>query len=127
MSQTLGLTGNLRFQPTDAAPPALVPLSLATTYTQRGGFDVVETGAVTNVPVPMGTITKPVMIYVEVYDGTFSLCTNVNGTNPWVVSVDASPEPTDKAMLLFYSPAPATQSLFLTTPGPAAGRIWIFG
>lgn len=127
MSQTLGLTGNLRFMPTDAAPPALIPLSISTTFTQRGGFDVVEDEAVDNVPIPMGSITKPLLLYVEVYAGTFAIATNVDGDNPWTISVDVSPAPTDKALLILYTPATSTQAFYLTTPGPASGRIWVFG
>jgi hypothetical protein len=127
MSQSLGITGTLRFQPTDAAPPALVPFSAALTFAQRAGFDVVEAGAVANVPVPMGTITKPLLVYIEVYQGTFSLCTAANGTNPIALSVDASPAPADKATLILVNPSPQAMALYLTTPGPAAGRIWVFG
>ena len=127
MSQSLGFTGNLRFQPTDLSPPAIVPISINSAFSMRGGFDVSETGVTTNVAIPMGSITSPVLIYIEVYQGTFNVASDVGGTHPFPISVNTTPVPTDKAYFLLYNPAPQALSIWLSTPGAASGRIWIFG
>lgn len=127
MSQTLGITGSLRFQPTESSQSATVPMAMANTFTQRAGFDIYEAEPVTNLAVPMGSIEKPVMVYVEVTQGAFHLSTDAGGDGGFSISVDSVPAPSDKAYLILYNPAPQAMALYLTTEGPAAGRIWIFG
>ena len=125
--QILKLAANLLFQPTDTSPPASVPISINSAFTQKGGFDISEAATTSPTAVPMGTITKPIALYVEVYAGTLNVATDVGMLHPVSVSVDAVPAPTDKACLLMYSPAPGSQAFWVSSPGPVSARIWVFG
>lgn len=125
--QSLKLAANLLFQPTDTAPPASVPIGINTSFTMKGGFDINELATLSATAVPMGTITDPVAVYVEVYQGTMAIGTNSGLSAPFLLSVDALPAPTDKSCMLLYLPAPQAQSFWVSSPGPMSARIWIFG
>lgn len=127
MTQSLKILGSLQFQPTETAPPATVPISINSAFSQRGGFDIAESAAAAPAAVPMGSITKPVMLYIEVTEGTLNISTNIAMAEGLKVSVDAIPAPADKAYLVLYCPAPQTQAFFFSSPGAVTARVWVFG
>lgn len=123
---SLSLTGTLRLTPTDTAPPATIPVSFTTTFTQKSEQDLSFTGTVTNREIDRGSITAPRFVYIEVSAGTVSFSFDVAGANPFRLSMDETPAPTDKAILMLFTHNPATFQLYMTTTGPVTCRVWFF-
>lgn len=123
---SLSLTGTIRLTPTDTAPPAAIPVTFATTFTQKSEQDLSFATSVTNRAVDRGSLTAPRFVYIEVTSGTVSFSTASDGSNPFRLSVDEVPAPTDKAIFMLYTHNPATFQLYMTTTGPVACRVWFF-
>lgn len=123
---SLSLTGTLRLNPTDTAPPATVPMSFATSFTQKSEQDLSFAAPVTNRLIDKGSLTAPRGVYIEVMSGTVSFSQDAGGTFPIRLSMDDTPVPTDKAVLLIFTHNPAAFSLYMTTTGPVTCRVWFF-
>jgi len=127
MTTSLSFSGTMQLQPTDASRPSPIPIEFLLAYTQKSMLDLVYLTAQTNTPVCLGTITQPRAIYIEVDEGTFDLKWDTDvATVPTRLSMDMVPVPESKACLLLFTPVSATRTLFVTTPGAAKGRIWLF-
>jgi hypothetical protein len=126
MPQSINFTGTLRMNPTDTAPPATVPVSFATTFTQKSEQDLSFSTAVTNRLIDKGSISAPRCVYIEVTSGTVSFSQTNDNANPIRLSMEDTPTPTDKAALLLFTHNPAAFSLYMTTLGPVACRVWFF-
>lgn len=123
---SLSLAGTLRMNPTDTAPPAAIPLAFSTTFTQKSEQDLSFPSPVTNRAIDRGSITAPRCVYIEVTSGTVSFSQDSGGENPIRLSMDDTPAPTDKAVLLLFTHNPASFQLYMTTTGPVACRVWFF-
>lgn len=126
MTTGIALAGTLSLQPTDNARPTPIPLAFSLIYSQSSMLELSYGGAQTNVLIPRGTITAPKMIYVEVDTGEFRLTYDAAGTFPWVIAANPAPGAVDPAIALVSSFNLTAGGLYLTTPGPATGKIWMF-
>lgn len=130
MSQTITLTGNLLVQLTANAKPQPVPINQSISYTEKAVLDFSFASAQTNLEIPQGTISAPRFVYVEVESGTFQLSwVTPNGTGTWDVAAPLVPPSTGTAplgQLFFFTFNAPTKQLYLTTPGAATGKIWLF-
>lgn len=123
---SIAFTGNILLQQTDTASPAPIPVSWSTTYTEKAMLDLAFTAVQANLPIASGSVGAPRIMYVEVYEGTFLLSRDPAGANPVKVSVEENPVPPNKAMWMRLTFAPTAEQWYLTTTGPAAGRVWFF-
>ncbi len=123
---SLTFVGNLNLQLSDGARPQPVPLSFEITYTKKLLHDFSFAAAQTNLAVPQGTVTSPRVIYVEVTSGEVSISRVIAGTAPTTLIANATPPPDMKPFLLQFSYEGIPEQLYITTPGAASGKIWLF-
>lgn len=123
---SITFTGSIAIQLTDEARPATVPVSFSGTYVEKSMNDLSYSVAVTNQAIPQGTVTNPKFILIQVTEGSMSISRSVSGTAPIVLTANPSPPPGDVPTLFSYTFSAPTESLYVTTTGPARGRVWLF-
>jgi hypothetical protein len=122
----LSFSGTLSFEPTEGDRPASVAMAFSLTYNQKSLQDLVYTGAVTNQAVGMGTITTPRAVLIEVSEGAMSFSWEADGSGAEVLEANAAPPPDAPAFKLLHTYDDAARTLYVTTTGPAKGRVWFF-
>lgn len=124
---TISLTGTLNVQLTNEARPQPVPIAFSTQYSKKALVDFDFTVAQSNTPISQpGTVDAPRLIFVQVIEGEVNLSWSPSGDSPTTIRANPSPPPNEPPMMLLYSYAPESGQIFLSTPGPARGRIWLF-
>ncbi len=123
----LSFTGTLSFEPTEGDRPSNVALAFSLAYTQKSLQDLVFPSAVTNLAVSAGTITSPRAVLIEVTEGSMSVSWDSTGGGGVILAANPAPPPATPAMHLLMTYDDAVRGLYITTTGPAKGRVWIFG
>jgi hypothetical protein len=124
---TAKLSAVLTLQLIDEQKPSDIPIKFTTSYTQKALIDLAYSGAVTNQAINDGTITTPAVILVMVDTGKMDIVFDASGPGTGIIrlNMDVVPAPTDKAFFLYKTNDPSATTLYVTTAGPATGRVWI--
>lgn len=123
MSQSLQLQANLRYVPSEGAPPVVLPLGFATTFSQESRNSYKFATSITNRALDTGTVTKPRCVVIEVLAGEVSFSATNDGANPIRLSMNENPTPTDTAKLVLFTHNPDTLPLYATAVGPCEFRV----
>lgn len=125
---SLRFNGTFQPQLTSDSKDQPVPLQFLTQYSQKAMIDVSFTAAQVNYPVNDGTITTPAVVLIVCDEGEFHIACDAAGpgTGLWKLVADNVPPPPFLPFLLFATPNPAANTIYVTTPGAARGRVWIF-
>jgi len=124
----LKFSGSFLINQTDRAVPTPNPVEfLLAAYTKSACFTYDETGAITDQAVVDGSVSAPKCVFVELESGVLSLKWDTASDSVATrLSMDADPVPTQRAMLLLFTPVTASRTLYLTSVGAFRARVWIF-
>lgn len=123
----LRFTGNLFFNLTDRAVPTPNPVEFALSVYSKGaclGYN--EATAATDLAVADGSITAPKCVFIEVEEGDCTFRWETGSSVGTRLSMDADPVPTQRAMLLMFTPVGASRTLYITSTGAFKCRVWLF-
>jgi hypothetical protein len=125
----LRCTVNFQPQLTVDSKDQPVPLSFLTQYSQKAMIDLAFPAAQVNYPINAGTLDKPAVILVVCEEGEFNIAfdvAGVPGTGQLKLNANTIPAPTYLPFHLYFTNDPTVNKLYISTPGVARGRVWIF-
>ncbi len=122
----LSFAGTLSFEPTEGDRPSNVAVGCSLQYTQKSLQDLVFNGSVSNQAFGAGTILSPRFVLVEVTEGSMSVGWHSAGTGNVILEANPAPPPVTPGFYLLTTYDATSRTLYITTTGPAKGRVWFF-
>lgn len=115
---SIQLQANLRYVPSEGAPPVVIPLGFSTTFTQESKNRYKFATSITNRALDTGSVVKPTAVILEVTAGEVSFSKTVDGVNPIRLSMNVNPTPENTSKMLLFTNNPDNFPLFATAVGP---------
>lgn len=121
------LTGNIFLQLGTEAKPAPIPIQHEIEYTENSMSALTYATAQTNTPLPMGTVTTPRVIVLEVAEGTVAIGYSPTGVAAWNLAKSPTALSSDPpARAIWITDVGIAGQLYLNTTGPCRFKIWLF-
>lgn len=121
------LTGNIFLQLGTEAKPAPIPIQHEVEYTECSMSALAYATAQTDLALPMGTVTTPRVLVLEVAEGTISIGYSNSGVAPWNLAKSPTALASDPPARAFWiTDTGISGQLYLNTTGPCRFKMWLF-